>query len=218
MKKKKSKIPFERYFWLFLIVSVLGTFYEEIVYVVEYFFKNGTFGWSRRSGVFWGPVSPVYGFGAVFMLFSLGKREEKWWKVLLKAAILGGVAEFALSYIQELVTGTRSWDYSNKFLNIGGRTSVPYMLGWGIAGVVLIKWFYPMMCKMLDKIPINVYNVITPLLVSLVFLDLSVTWSALWRKELREKDIPPASFIGEYYDMFFDDAYIARKYPNMSEQ
>lgn len=215
---EKRKISFEQYFWIFLIVSILGTFYEEVVYIVEYFFDNGTFGYSRRSGVFWGPISPVYGFGAVFMLFCLGKREEKWWKVFLKAAVLGGIAEFALSYVQELVTGTRSWDYSSKFLNIAGRTTVPYMLGWGLAGLVLIKWFYPLVCKSLSKIPVNIYKVVTPLLVSIVFIDLAITWTAIGRKEMRDKGVAPYTFIGEYYDIHFNDEFIEKKYPNMKEK
>ncbi len=207
---EKRKISFDKYFRTFLIVSILETFYEVIVYVIEYFIDNGRFGWSRRSGVFFGPISPVYGFGAVFMLFFLGKREEKWWQDLLKAAILGGVAEFALSFIQELVTGTRSWDYSNKMLNIDERTTIPYMFGWGIAGLLFIKWFYPFMCQLLSRIPVNIYNTITPLLVAIVFLDLFVTWSALWRKELRDKREKPYTFVGEYYAIFFNDDFIKR--------
>lgn len=214
----KKKISFEQYFWVFLVVSILGTFYEEIVYIVEYFLDNGVFGYSRRSGVFWGPISPVYGFGAVFMLFFLGKKEEKWWKVFLKAAVLGGVAEFVLSYLQEFTTGTRSWDYSSKFLNIDGRTTVPYMIGWGVAGLILVKWFYPFMCRMIDKISVNIYRVITPLLVAVIFLDMAITWSALGRKEMRERGHDPYTFIGEYYDIYFNDEFIKEKYPNMKEK
>lgn len=214
---KKKKITFDKYFWLFLVCSVIGTFYEEIVYIVEYFIDNGRFGWSRRSGVFWGPISPVYGFGAIFMLFFLGKKDEAKWKVFLKASLLGGIAEFGLSYIQELVTDTRSWDYSSKFLNIDGRTTIPYMLGWGLAGLLLIKWLYPLMCRWFEKIPNNIYHTITPLLVTIVFLDLFITWTALGRKELRDKGVEPYSFIGEYYDIFFNDDFIKKKYPNMKE-
>lgn len=31
----------------------------------------------------------------------------------------------------KVVLGSRSWNYANEPLNIGGRTTVPFMLFWG---------------------------------------------------------------------------------------
>lgn len=66
------------------------------------------------------------------------------------------------------------------------------------------------MYQLLSRIPVNIYNTITPLLVAIVFLDLFVTWSALWRKELRDKGEKPYTFVGEYYAIFFNDDFIKR--------
>ena len=48
--------------------------------------------------------------------------------MFLIGALGGGAVEYILSVLEELVLGTRSWDYSAYFLNIGGRTTLPYML------------------------------------------------------------------------------------------
>lgn len=211
----RKKITFLKYFWIFLVCSIIGTLYEEFMHIFWYFVKHGDFNWSRRSGVFFGPINPVYGFGAVIMLLVIGIKKEKNWKVFIKSFFLGGAIEFIFSFLQELISGTTSWDYSNKFLNIGGRTTIPYMFFWGLAGLLLIKWLYPFIERCLEKLPYHIYKVLSIILIILVSIDLLITWSALLRKELRDKGIAPYTFVGELYDEYFDDEYIKNKYPNM---
>lgn len=218
MDKDKIHIPFHHYFWIFTICSFFGTIYEEIFHIINYLIKYGRVDWSRRSGLFWGPLSPVYGFGAVFLLLTLGRKDRKNIRTYIYASLLGGLAEYVMSYAQEWVTGTNSWNYSEKFLNIGGRTSVIYMLGWGLAGLVLIKWLYPKVRECIAKIPRTFYKLSTAVLVVLIAFDLVVSWTALARMELRHKGIEPYTFIGEFYDDHFDDDYIKKKYPNMEEK
>ena len=44
------------------------------------------------------------------------------------------------SYFQELLFGTISWDYSNLWFNINGRTSLLHCTYWGIGGVLFMKY------------------------------------------------------------------------------
>ena len=39
--------------------------------------------------------------------------------------------------------GTISWDYSNIPFNINGRTSLLHCIYWGIGGIIFIKYLYP---------------------------------------------------------------------------
>lgn len=213
-----GKISFKRYFWVFVIVSILGTYYEEILHAFIHLFRDGMFDWSRRRGLFWGPFSPVYGLGAIFLLFFLKKDRHKKWKLFIGASLLGGITEFVLSLLQEWLLGTRSWNYSGMFLNIDGRTTVPFMVGWGIAGVVLISWFYPKLDDFFKRIPQKIYKTGTILVMILVFLDIGITVSAIARMELRQKGILPYTFVGKLYDEYFTDEYIEEKYPNTEEK
>ncbi len=217
MLTTKRKITWDKYFWLFLFASVLGALYEEGLHIVLYYFKHGVFDYSRRSGVLYGPISLVYGIGAVLMLFITRKKEEKWYIVFSKVAILGGVVEFLLSIVQELLTGHTSWDYSDKFLNIAGRTTIPYMLFWGALGVILVKGIYPKIAKLLDSLKGKTYYIVTTVLFILVLVDIAISGLATARANMREKGIEPYTFIGELCDEYFDDEYIEKKYPNAED-
>lgn len=218
IQKRVNKIKLSHYFWVFLIVSLGGTIYEELLHIVLYFFKTGTFNWSRRSGLFYTPLSPVYGFGAVGLLFLLGRKDYSKTKIYIGASLLGGIAEYCMSIIQEWVTGTTSWDYSNKFLNIGGRTTVIYMLAWGLAGLVLIKWFYPKIRQTLNRMSACTYKIVTSILFTLVLLDISVSWTALIRRELRHRGIEPYTIVGHLCDKYYTDEFVESRYPNMEEK
>ena len=102
MEEKNERIDFFKYFWIFLIVSIIGALYEEIVYVVEYFFKNHAFDYSVRRGVFWGPISPVYGFGGVMLAFLLVRKKKNLIRTFVEASLAGGIVEYVLSFLQEI--------------------------------------------------------------------------------------------------------------------
>ncbi len=201
-----------------MICSIVGALYEEIVYVIEYYVKNHAFDYSVRRGVFWGPISTIYGFGGLLLAFLLIRKKYGFIRTFLTSAISLGVIEYVLSYLQEFVTSTRSWDYSNKLLNINGRTTIPYMLFWGILGIVFVKFVYPLINKVLKLLQRHFYRTLTITLFVLVFWDIVITWSALGRRELRQKGIEPYTVVGRFYDEYFDDDYIKKKFPNMEEK
>lgn len=218
MEKKYEKKDLFKYFWIFLICSIIGALYEEIIYVVEYYIENHAFDYSVRRGVFWGPISPVYGFGGVFLAWLLVRKKKGLFVTFIEASLAGGVVEYVLSFLQELATGTRSWDYSTKFLNINGRTTVPYMLFWGVLGILFVKLVYPIINKFLKLIQRKFYKALTITLFVIVFWDIAITWSALGRKEFRQRGLEPYTIVGKFYDEYFDDEYIKKKFPNMEEK
>lgn len=215
---EKIKIPFGHYFWIFLIVSVIGTYYEEGLYIVRHLFKYGTFAYSRRSGLFWGPINPVYGIGACMNLFLLGRKKKSKINIFIWSSIIGGVAEYILSFIQEHLVGTTSWDYSSKFLNIQGRTTITFMIAWGLFGLISITWLYPKISHLLMKIKSHIYCILTSILFIFIFFDMFITYTAFVRLEMMEKGIPPYTIVGEFYDNHFNKDYIKKKYPNMKEK
>ncbi len=52
---------------------------------------------------------------------------------------MGGTLEYLCSFFQEILFGTISWNYSDLFLNLNGRTSILYCFYWGIIAVVFLK-------------------------------------------------------------------------------
>ena len=125
MKQKKEVfakgICFQKTLWVFLIGSIFGVVMETIVS----YFQYGDF--ESRKGLIYGPLNPVYGFGAVIFMIFLVKYKNPL-KVFFGGMLLGGGFEYLCSIIQEKVFGTTSWDYSGHAFNIGGRTSLFIMI------------------------------------------------------------------------------------------
>ena len=44
----------------------------------------------------------------------------------------------------KVVLGSRSWNYANEPLNIGGRTTVPFMLFWGLLCYLIVRFILPL--------------------------------------------------------------------------
>lgn len=207
-------INFRKLFWVFLIGSVFGVIYEELLTIVWEYVTKGIFYWAPRRGVIWGPLSPIYGFGAVFMTLALVNKNDKWYVSFLKTAFIGGTFEYLCSYFQEKFLKTVAWDYSGFFLDIGGRTTGVYMIIWGILGVLFVKYVYPLMSKLIESIPPKSGVIITNILVVLVSLDIVISWTAIGRQTLRKDGIPPYTFVGKYYDEHFNDEFLYRHFPN----
>lgn len=202
---------FAKIFMLFVIGCIIGTYYEQFLYL----FRSGI--WESRQGIIYGPFNPIYGFGfAAFGLF-LGKNvaTRKWYWTYLYACILGGITEFSLSWIGETLFHANSWDYSTYFLNIGGRTTIPYMLFWGLGGLLFMQFIYPFLSKLIEMIPYKIGKIGLPIFVTFMVLNMVVSYSALFRQAQRQMGNPPISIVGEIYDKIYTDEFLKTVYPNM---
>ena len=56
------------------------------------------------------------------------RRIDLGWKVVLVGGLAGGMLELAMSLIQQYLLGSRSWNYANEPLNIGGGGTRPLPL------------------------------------------------------------------------------------------
>lgn len=211
-------VCFRKMFFIFLIGSVIGSIYEELLFVVTTWFKTGTPDFALRQGVIYGPFNVIYGFGAVIMCLVLVTKKRSDLKVFLISAILGGLIEYFLSLGQEIVTHTVSWNYSDKFLNIGGRTTIPYMVVWGLLGLLFVKYVYPFFSDLIEKIPPKPGEMIFRFMLVFMVLDMALSWTALIRQTLRHNHVPPFTPIGEFYDSYYTDEFLQRYYPNMEHR
>jgi len=201
-------LSFYKIVWCFIIGSVIGTLYEEIIT----FIRLGV--WENRSAVILGPFNPLYGtaFIIAILLFHNVKNPLK---VLFFGAIFGGAFEYSANWAQEFFTGSVSWNYYNLFLNINGRTTVIYALFWGLFILIGVKIFFPFISLLIEKIPFKVGVVLTRFLIVFLSLNMLITYTMLIRQGLRAKGIEPYTPIGKIYDEVFTDEYIQELFPNM---
>lgn len=222
MKKKTAATPkfaaglcFRKLFFIFLIGSVVGAIYEDVLIFIKTWYETGIGVWMLHRGVIYGPFNVIYGFGAAAMCWLLCHKRYENWQIFLYAMLLGGATEYIISFLQETFLGTISWDYSNYPLNINGRTTLPFMIVWGLLGLLLVRVVYPFVSDVIEKIPPKTGEIVFRVLLVFMVLDISVSWTALLRQTLRHQNLPAWTPVGEFYDKHYTDAYLERFYPNM---
>ena len=270
MPKKASKKPifaegicFKKLFFVFIIGSIFGDYYERLLNLVTYSWGGTPWFWERRSAVIYGPFSIIYGFGAVLIIVALiwlpnkilQKHQAKsltnkakasltnkataslanetqdqttstivtdttpltWWQLFLGGGILCGIAEYIFGVFQEIFTGTVSWNYSDHFLNINGRTSPYVMCIWGLICLIFVKYAYPPLSRLIEKIPLKIGNVIFWVFLIFLTFDMLISFSAVLKMNLRRHNIPTFTPYGEFLDSTYPDKRIRTAYPNMVE-
>ncbi len=208
-------ICFYKLFIVFLIGCIFGNYYEMILNLIRHFLRDGSFFWEVRRGLIYGPLSPIYGLGAVIITYFLAEKNHKWYQTIIYGSLLGGSCEYIMSLLQEIFIGSSSWNYKNRILNINGRTTIPIMLLWGLLSYIFVKIIYPRISNLIEKIPNNVGTKITKTLIILVSIDMLISFTAVIRQGLRKKDIPPYTIIGEICDKVYTDERLKKAYPNM---
>lgn len=206
---------FPKLFFIFLFGSVFGAIYEDVLIYVRTYFATGEGVWMLHRGVIYGPFNVIYGFGAALMCWVLLRKKYNNWQIMGISAVLGGAVEFLLSFLQETFTGTTSWDYSELWLNLDGRTTLPIMMFWGLLGLLLVKVIYPVLSHIVESIPRRIGTPLYWVLLAFMICNCLISWSAIIRQNLRHHDIPPLTPVGYFYDEYYNDAFLEKYFPNM---
>lgn len=168
MLKKNSKEKIIDYIAYFFIYSFLGW----IIETIYAFIIHGGF---VKRGFLFGPICPIYGFGAVILLLATKKMYGKPFQKFLIATVLFTAFEYFVSLILEEIFGLRWWDYSNDFLNIQGRVSLIYTIFWGLIGLILLEKVHPLIENFIQKVEVKIKNniklIIVCVLIGILILD-----------------------------------------------
>ena len=149
VKKKLPRVYL--YFIYFLVFSIIG-------WLLETAFSFYSLGHFTKRGFLFGPLCPIYGWGALIliMFFSTYKRKHNF-KLFFFAAIIFSVFEYLVSFGMEALFSLKWWDYTEEVLNLNGRVSIFYSFAWGIIAILFINFVYPFFKKkintILSKIP-----------------------------------------------------------------
>ena len=191
------------------------TIYGVVVELLWCLFRNGYL--ESRSGLVYGPFNPVYGIGAVIMTLTLYRYRNRSSSIsFFGGAVVGSVIEYLLSWGQETLFGSTSWDYSRMPFNLDGRICLLYSLFWGILGVLWIKSLYPRVAQVILKIPNRFGKVLTWVMLLFMIVNIALSALALGRFVQRQADPTPAADpLGQFLDERFPDQRMERVYPNI---
>ena len=190
MKDIKTKLTAWRVLAYFIIYSVLG-------YILETCFAFVMYGViESRQSFMYGPFCAIYGIGAVAMIVGLRYFNKNNYTLFVGGYLIGSILEYIISFLGELIIGTRWWDYSHKFLNINGRICLTYSVFWGLLGLYLMNALNPKIDEFIDWIELKLNKVTfrTIVLIIIAFMFVDSVYSALaenWvlTKVIIEKDL-----------------------------
>ena len=197
-----------------LLICFVGSFAGVVIEMLWCLITNGYI--ESRSGLVYGPFNLLYGVGAVALTICLYTfRNRGAWISFLGGMIVGSVVEYICSWGQELIFGSRSWDYSHMPFNINGRICLLYSVFWGFLGVLWIKNIYPRMAKWILKIPNRIGKIATWLLVVFFVFNAFMSCVSMYRWSQRLEGLAPSNSFWEWIDERFPDERMERVYANM---
>lgn len=201
-------------FYKVALIYMAGSFAGVVVEILWCLFRNGYI--ESRSGLVYGPFNPVYGIGAVVMTLALYRYRNRSSSISFFGGMaVGSVIEYLLSWGQETLFGSTSWDYSNMPFNLNGRICLLYSLFWGILGVMWIKSIYPRTAQLILKLPNRFGKIFTWVLVLFMVFDCAMSLLAVDRWSERVQGEPPVSSVDTFFDQHFPDERMERIYANM---
>ena len=133
-----------------------------------YFFTYSFLGWILETayciltlGVFnkrwflYGPVCPIYGFGAILLIECLKKIKTNSFGKFFISMIAFTIFEYVVSVVLESLFGLRWWDYTGEPFNFQGRISLAFSIAWGIIGVIFVDKIHPFIKRKLERYTIR---------------------------------------------------------------
>lgn len=76
--------------------------------------------------------------------------------------------------------GRRSWNSANEPLNIGGRTTVPFMLFWGLLCYLIVRFILPLVLWLVHLIDDTWHTRLATILLAWILIDSVVTLPAIF--------------------------------------
>lgn len=162
---------------------------EEFLNIFSYFIIYSILGWIcelvwcsiqekrivKNRGFLFGPYCPIYGIGALIILYFLGNYQNDILALFLISMIVCSILEYFTSYVMEKLFNERWWDYSNMKFNIEGRVCLLNSISFGVLAVLLVHYMQPFFSALINTIPSNVHVLINATVFIIFTFDLTVT-------------------------------------------
>lgn len=126
--------------------------------------------WVNR-GFLHGPFLPIYGFGAISVLWITLPVRQNSWAVVIAGAVGATVLEYITGAVMERLFHVRYWDYSNQRCNLNGYICLTSTIAWGIFSVILVQYVHHYVETVIARMPDTWLVVLDIMLAALMFVD-----------------------------------------------
>lgn len=154
----------KQWIFIFFIYCFFGWIWESGYKTI----KNKKF---INSGFLNGPWIPIYGFGALIVLFLTLPYQENIFIVFIVGMIAATLFELIVGYFMERIFHVRYWDYSHVPLNINGYVCLPVSFVWGLFSLFLVKVINAPIYQFIEKCSLSLISFLDVILVTCFIID-----------------------------------------------
>ena len=124
-----------------------------------------------------GPFLPIYGSGAIVILFTTLAFRENLWMIYLLGMISATILEYFTGAAMEKLFHVRYWDYTGHRFNLKGRVCLSVSLGWGLFSVLLVKFIHPAVENLVIAVPPTIADIAALSLTAVTAADAAVSFN-----------------------------------------
>ena len=108
--------------------------------------------WVNR-GFLRGPLLPIYGSGAIIILFVTLPVAGNLYLVWLLGMLAATALEYVTGAAMEALFHVRYWDYSKQRCNLNGHICLTSSIAWGFFSILLVRLLHPPIARLLADVP-----------------------------------------------------------------
>ena len=150
------------FFLIFYIYSFMGWCFESLYVSIK----------TKKivnRGFLNGPWLPIYGSGAVIILFSTIPLMNNPVLVYVSSVILATILELVTGIFMERLFKIKYWDYKDNFLNYKGYICLKSSITWGFMGLLTTYVINEPVAKFIDRLNIGISAAFVAM-ITLVFI------------------------------------------------
>lgn len=172
---------FLKMYFCFIVYSFLGW----VVQGIYVGFKKRHF---VNTGFLYGPYVPIYGFGALIVLFVLAPISANGFFLFFGAVILTSILEYFTSWALQKLFHRQWWNYSKRPFNLHGRICLLNSTLYGIGALVIYYGSQPYVNEIYDHFTKTGIIWFESVFSVIFFSDLALTLHHMWEhKHMLEK-------------------------------
>ena len=198
---------------LFIVGCMAGLLIEEIWMLITAGLTES------RVGLIWGPFSPLYGTGAVFLTvicYQLHKHHANNLVIFLVSIVVGGTLEQLTGWGMQEIFHSESWTYAHLPDAITQWVAWRFLGFWGILGLIWCRVIMPRALYKIGEPTSKRQAIFVTLLTVYLVADITMTVACLGRKAQRDAGIPPSNAFEMWVDTHYDDSFVSTRFQNMT--
>ena len=126
--------------------------------------------WVNR-GFLHGPLLPIYGSGAIIILFVTLPVADHFWLVYLLGMLAATALEYVVGAVMEQLFKVRYWDYTKQTCNLNGYICLTSSLAWGFFSDLMVYVIHPPIDRLLHKLPVLLVDPLAAVIAAAFIVD-----------------------------------------------